>query len=867
MKKFWKHKSKLAALALVLLVASVMLTLYTPVKAQVDQPTSGTLPAGASVNWTFTTYPRLSFTPNPIGVGQTLLVNLWVTPPPTADRFMKDYKVTITDPDGNEDVIVMDSYVADGTAWFPYVVDQAGTWTLRFDFQGMYFPKGWYNNGEYSETDPPGFGWTYYEGQYYKPASTGEQELVVQEEQVPSWPLTDLPTDYWERPISMEHREWAQIGGNYPWNELEMGSEWSGEPSYYGPYITAPNTSHIAWKVLRDVAGIHGGEPGVYGITGSVSTPDVIYAGRCYDTYYKPGVGQVAGCFDLRTGQIYYEIPTEEGGVTPQYIAYFRGGFGSVPGAEESFTTSVELVAIGGETVWIQTPYGMWPITAQDTLYKVDPFSGAVSSYNITGAGRILAYRNGHFLSIRDSGAVPEGNPTYLYNWTVQGSTNNFANRIVTNQSFLLVPSFRANVYNFYGRLGSADLNSGMTVITRRFYQDQVTGGGAIGVSLKDGTIKWNITFTDYSPFSPSTTVSSEGVYVCVFSAGVVRGYDIYTGKQLWENTDIDYPWGGFYGYDEAAAYGMAYFWSYSGVQAFDLEDGHMVWQYTAPAAPFETPYYNEDGVESLSFSGSGIVADGKVYTRNSEHTPTAPYTRGWGFHCIDAFTGEKIWAIAGAMNPGAAADGYITAGNTYDGYMYVFGKGKSATTISAPQTEIPLGESVMLTGTVLDQSPAQPGTPCVSKESIDTQMNYLHMQRPIDGLWGNETITGVPVSLDTVDPNGNFIHIGDVTTDGYSGTFGFMFTPEVPGTYTIMATFMGDESYGSSFAQTYVGVGEAPEEPVTPATEPEVQEDIDRAVEDLNSSLTPMFIGIIVAVAVAIVIGLVNLWALRKRQ
>jgi hypothetical protein len=29
----------------------------------------------------------------------------------------------------------------------------------------------------------------------------------------------------------------------------------------------------------------------------------------------------------------------------------------------------------------------------------------------------------------------------------------------------------------------------------------------------------------------------------------------------------------------------------------------------------------------------------------------------------------------------------------------------------------------------------------------------------------------------------------------------------------------------------------------------------------------TPMFLGLIVAVAIAIVIGLVNLWALRKRQ
>ena len=85
--------------------------------------------------------------------------------------------------------------------------------------------------------------------------------------------------------------------------------------------------------------------------------------------------------------------------------------------------------------------------------------------------------------------------------------------------------------------------------------------------------------------------------------------------------------------------------------------------------------------------------------------------------------------------------------------------------------------------------------------------MEYLHLQQPIGGIWGNETITGVPVSLDALDPNNNYVHIGDATTEGYSGTFGFAWEPEVPGQYKVTATFMGDDSYGSSFATTYVNV------------------------------------------------------------
>ena len=96
-------------------------------------------------------------------------------------------------------------------------------------------------------------------------------------------------------------------------------------------------------------------------------------------------------------------------------------------------------------------------------------------------------------------------------------------------------------------------------------------------------------------------------------------------------------------------------------------------------------------------------------------------------------------------MAPGGVADGYLTAGNSYDGTMYVFGKGQSATTVSAPQNAITSGQSVVIAGTVLDQSPAQQGKACVSKGSMAVWMEYLHMQKPIPSDF---TVTGVPVSI-----------------------------------------------------------------------------------------------------------------------
>jgi hypothetical protein len=107
-------------------------------------------------------------------------------------------------------------------------------------------------------------------------------------------------------------------------------------------------------------------------------------------------------------------------------------------------------------------------------------------------------------------------------------------------------------------------------------------------------------------------------------------------------------------------------------------------------------------------------------------------------------------------------------------------------------------GNGVVIKGTVLDKSPAQLGTPCVSEDSMSTQMEYLHMQHPIDGIWHNVTMTGVPVTLTAIDESGGSVNIGTATTSAYYGTYEMAWTPPAEGTYKIIASFAGDESYGS---------------------------------------------------------------------
>ncbi len=815
------------------------------------------LPAGVTANVVEDTRAFLSFTPNPIGVGQELLVNIWLNPALHVSRYFSDYKVTLTKPDGTTDTVTIDSYRADTTAWFPYVVERAGTWKLKFDFPGGYFPPG--NYTVYEGAFVGAQVWNFSQSVYYKPSSTPEQTLTVQDEKISSWPPSALPTDYWTRPASLEHREWWPILGNYPgtgyvgggavWDELYPDTNpYDGSNYDFHPWVKGPDTSHIVWKRQMAVSGLIGGPTGQYGTTSNPGTPSVVYSGRCYQTYTKPGVGSVAACYDLRTGAIYYEIPTAQGGVTPSYIAYVKPGEGSVPGAEAQGTYSAELFSITG-----------------GRLIKINPWTGAVSTNvsiaPLTGTGGTY-YMNQHVLTVQNLGAQGYR----LINWTTAGTTTNFTARIVSNTTYArasltstIYPPMMDASYSL-NSFPIVDFNVGLGATVCRVTWNNSTGIyeqlRIQGFKLSTGEALWDIT-VDEPQYSSSCYIADHGKVAVLTQKGYWLAWDLNTGKLAWQSEQMDYPWSAasFGAYAVQSAYGLLYRQGYDGIYAFNWTNGKIAWKYKAPAlAAFESPYIDENGNPVYPFNAGATIADGKMYVYNTEHTASWPMTRGWQLHCVNATTGELVWKIANPMNFGAVADGYLTAANSWDGYMYVFGKGKSAATITTTPAVITDGDKVLIQGSVLDMSPAQEGTPCVSKESMSLQMEYLHLQRPIGGIWGNETMTGVSVSLDTLDPNNNYVHIGDVTTDGYSGTFGFTWEPEVPGQYKVTATFMGDDSYGSSFATTYVSVGAAPQAIVTP--EPTQIPDY-----------MPMMYAILAVGIIAIIVGIIAvLLVLRKR-
>jgi hypothetical protein len=304
-----------------------------------------------------------------------------------------------------------------------------------------------------------------------------------------------------------------------------------------------------------------------------------------------------------------------------------------------------------------------------------------------------------------------------------------------------------------------------------------------------------------------------------------------------------------------ASAYGLYVTGSYAGVYGINETNGNIAWNFHAYTPyQFETGYQTTYGSAEYAFHIGVQIADGKVYISSAEHTPGQPETRGLNLYCLNVLTGDQLWNFSASQLDqsrtfeGAIADGYLAFASQLDSTMYVFGKGQSSTTMEAPLTAIAQGQSLVIKGSVLDKSPAQPGTPAVSAESMTAWMDYLHTQGPIP-----TNVKGVPVSIDVVDPAGNYKHIADVTTD-MSGTFSYLWQPDTVGKYTVTATFAGSDSYGSSYAETAVGVVKAPETPA--AVQPQVVPDN-----------TMLLYGILAAVVVAIVLAILAVaLMLRKR-
>ncbi len=281
---------------------------------------------------------------------------------------------------------------------------------------------------------------------------------------------------------------------------------------------------------------------------------------------------------------------------------------------------------------------------------------------------------------------------------------------------------------------------------------------------------------------------------------------------------------------------------------------GNYTFKLTFPGQNIWNWYTENSGLETVYghyvFKDSAMsISDGKLYAVTNEHSPSSPLYRGSKMCCIDAATGQGLWNITFWGLFPVIADGYALSLNYYDGQIYCFGKGESETTLTTSPKVSTLGNGVLIEGKVIDKAASADGAAAVSDTSMANWMQYLYMQQPQP-----TNATGVTVKLDVVDANGNYRNIGEVTTD-LTGAFSYAWQPDISGKYTILASFSGSDSYGSSFAETAIQVNEVPQASVTPIAE--------TAKPMTDTYILAVGVAIIIAVAI---VGLVIISMLRKR-
>jgi hypothetical protein len=752
------------------------------------------------------TYCFLSAAPNPVGLGQQVMVIGWINwVSPTAsggqgDRY-KDITVSVAKPDGTTET--KGPFTADpiSNIGFFLTPDQIGTYTLVMNFPGQRI-TGRDRYGVLVDN-------------YYKPDQSAPVALVVQQAKIEPYPEYAIPTGYWERPINSEMRNWGAISGNW----LMAGSNNANAQGKFNPYTTAPRSSHVLWtKTIAD-GGLIGGELGDKDYYTGVQyehkfNPPVIINGKLfYNTPDPPRYGYY--CVDLRTGEeLWFKNSTSAQLVTSGFYNYLN------PGINMGQIVEIDTPNQHGAIPYLWRTQGNQLGQSFPSWSMYDAFTGnwimdirnPPSGTTVFGSsGEILVYQlnvAAKWIAMWNSTKCippPDNASTGAWQWRPPvGSTLNGNNGWQLNQTLNLINGTSIR------KIGDGKILLQATDATA--FPNVVTSY-AIDMS---GNLLWgpkNHTIT-----SLTSGPLSDGIWVEYEKETLTwSGFSMATGDKIWgPNAPLTNAWAMYMsgtGNLNVAGNGKFYCTTYDGaIHCYDIFTGVKLWSAESDNPGLETPY------GTYPHWGGVILAGGVVMSGNGEHSPDTPLYRGEKLYGVDAVTGERLWGLLGWYEYGAVADGYLAIYNYGEGRIYCIGKGLSATTVTAPLPVQPQGTPILIQGTVTDQSPGDTnigvpmaGTPAIADQYMDDWMAYLLMQHPKPA-----DATGVPVHLTAVGPDGSVVEIGTVTSDA-NGIYKTMWTPNTAGAYTIHASFDGTQSYWASSAETVVGVNAPPAASPTP--------------------------------------------------
>ena len=729
------------------------------------------------------TYAFMGVAPNPIGVGQQAALHIGI---PDALQTATDgwnLTVTVTKPDATIETLGPYKTDSTGGTGVAYIPNQVGT----YYFQTV-FPQQSYRNVTYL-------------------ASTSDKvALNVTDEPREYYPTSPLPTEYWTRPINAQLREWTTISANWLVATPILPTD-----NLYAPdNDDAPESAHVLWarRMGDTIGGLAGGvdETG-YGIGDAYEGK---WGGACiiggvlfYNKFESGQAQQQVVAVDLHTGEELW---------TKTLFGNLRLSFGQVVRWKSmNYQGDFSYIWATSGTNW----YAFEPLTGEWRYNMTSVPSGS----NYYGPkGEILRYTVN-----QAKGWMAQWNTTSVVVKNNAGMAMAWGSQVRGQQINATTKGYDWNVTIPTGLPGSVRT---VTPLDRVIGADiTATKVTLWALSLKpgqEGQLLYNTAWQAPSDWYQGNETISWAAASLADNVAVLYSkertnyyaFSLVTGQFLWGPTPSEH-YLNIYDRISTINYGRLISSGCSGiVNCYNATTGTLLWVYTA------TDPYTESLTGNTWWLQQMFVTDGKVYLGHVEHSPNQPLPRGAPFICLDVETGEEVWKMSGGFRQtcwgGKAmiADSIIALQDTYEQRVYAIGKGPSKITVTAPDAGIALGTSVTIKGTVMDASPGSlsddlilrfpNGVPAVSDESMSEWMKYVYMQfpRPTDAQ-------GVEVTINVLDSNGNFREIGKTTSDA-NGFYSLMWTPDIPGKYTVYASFAGSKSYWPSQSVTAFGVDPA---------------------------------------------------------
>jgi hypothetical protein len=764
-----------------------------------------------TTQYTKEVYPFCGAAPNPVGLGQLITLHIGITDQLTWTLYnglgWQGLTVTVTKPDNTTETLgPFTTDTTGGTGAF-YTPTMLGTYYFQTNF-----PQTFVRTAQ--STIP-------HDNTTLLAASSPKTAVIVQQEPRGFYTDLPLPTDYWTRPIDSQLRQWSTIAGNWA----------DAPPNLIADSNDAPLTAHALWAKQLYTGGVIGGDWGDLGqgLTppynvgqnfemgdayegwwGSSGTGPIIIAGRLYYNAFASATNHYSYdsivCVDLHTGKELFEINNT------------KLAFGQIMfwGSFNHDGAYAYLWSTNGTTWNAYDPFtGQWVYryinVPSGTRYE--DVAGNILIYTVNLSGGFMTLWNSTYC-VNPQNALSSADGSWGGNSrTVGGKT--FDASTTGYEWNKTIPKMSGSVAKILGQ---------DRVIGSNMATEAPANANIWAISLaagQEGTVLYNTTWSTPSDWTKGNKVvqwmafsSPDEMGTLYDKEGNVNyGVDLTTGKLAWgPSSPPQYYLDSFEDTKSGARLiyeGKLYCASCSGiVYCYDIKTGAMLWNYSMTTSYQEIQWANQWWCRPLFVSGD------KIYVAHYEHSPNSPMPRGAPFVCLNATTGEVIWSIEGMYRStrwGGRAiigDSIMATLDTYDMRIYGVGKGPSAMTVDAPMTAVTVGDNVDLRGTITDISPGTQdeaiklrfpdGVPAVSDQSMSDWMLYVYKQfaQPTNA-------TGLTVSIDAIDPNNNYVHLADATSD-MNGLFHCAWnTPNIPGEYTIIAKFAGSNSYYPSQTET----------------------------------------------------------------